>query len=132
MCLDIYNKKNLRKRFAWRDITCYKFLVRTDYVDYRTPYKNFKIEIGETYKSELVLTKYHEFYASVSQGIHSLETIKNVRAVIDGDFYESKATDFVIVKCIIPRFSRYYVGEFVNQKSFASDRLKYVEIIDSL
>jgi len=33
----------------------------------------------------------------------------------------------VVVRCIIPRGSRYYVGKFAGCKSYASNRLKYVE-----
>jgi len=34
------------------------------------------------------------------------------------------------IKCVIPKGSTYYVGTFDYWKSYASDKLTYVEIID--
>lgn len=34
----------------------------------------------------------------------------------------------VVTKCIIPKGSKYYIGEFNNTISYASDTLKYVQI----
>lgn len=81
-----------------------------------TPYRRFPIIIGETYDS--ILEKNPKY---INKGIHSFKNIKDAKN--DADLYN------VIVKCIIPKDSKYYKGIFNNVVSYASNKLKYVEII---
>lgn len=82
---------------------------------YATLYRRFPIEIGETYTSKL-----NKYGNVVGEGLHSFVNYKD--AINDGPG--------VVVKCIIPKGSNYYLGKFNNRDSYASDTLKYVEIID--
>lgn len=83
---------------------------------YLTPYQMVEIEIGKTYTSELEKIDY-----SVEKGLHSFEKIEDLK-----NLYGSDST----AKCIIPKGSTYYIGEFNGRISYASDKLTYVEIIE--
>lgn len=82
-----------------------------------TPYKKFPIIIGETYDS--ILEKNPKY--NINKGIHSFKNIKDAKN--NANLYS------VIVKCIIPKDSKYYKGIFNDVVSYASNKLKYVEII---
>ncbi len=84
--------------------------------DYITPYRETGVEIGETYKSSLVKNEDGE----VDYGLHSFENLEDAKRD-GGDTY---------VKCIIPKGSQYYIGKFGCSISYASDTLKYLEIIE--
>jgi hypothetical protein len=83
-----------------------------------TPFQNVEIEIGETYKSKLIRNG-----LSIEDGIHSVKSLKVAKRLTS--LYE---TTFV-AKCIIPKGSEYYIGNFNGYVSYASDTLKYVEIL---
>ena len=84
-----------------------------------TPYMGANIIIGETYKSKLVVED-----ANVENGLHSFHTVLATKS----DYFVND----VIVKCIIPKGSKYYKGKYGNYVSYASNTLKYVEIIERL
>lgn len=93
-----------------------------------TPYRNFKIEIGNTYTSKLIKSleineNDDRYHSSVGKGIHSF-------ALISGAHADKDTESDIIVKCIIPEGSQYYVGHFSNQEALASDTLTYLEIVD--
>ena len=80
-----------------------------------TPFQGAEVKLGETYHSEIV----KRFSYAVYEGLHSFKTLD----------YDQIDEDDIIVKCIIPKGSKYYVGEFDGTVSFASNKIKYVEII---
>jgi hypothetical protein len=95
------------------------------FLTFLTPYQNVEIKIGETYKSELI-----KYGLSIEEGIHSF---KSLEAAI---YYASLEEKRIVAKCIIPKGSEYYVGEYsvgiygyYSYISYASDTLKYVEIL---
>lgn len=116
MCLKL--KGFSIKRLALTDKICYKFLENDGKGGYETPYKYFDVVIGETYKSTLRRTVCNE----IEEGLHSFADYEDTK---------NKAYTFgcVVAKCVIPRGSWYYTGEFSGCKSYASSQLKYVEII---
>lgn len=85
---------------------------------YHTPYIKTIIELGKKYTSELYL---YEFLNLVEKGLHSFVQKPNIK---EGQY---------LVKCIIPKGSKYYKGIFeIDSYSFdsiASDKLKYIKII---
>ena len=85
---------------------------------YHTPYIKTIIELGKEYTSELYL---YEFLNIVEKGLHSFIQKLNIK---EGEY---------LVKCIIPKGSKYYKGIFeIDSYSFdsiASDKLKYIKII---
>lgn len=121
MCLQL--KKLAFKHFALTDVVVYKHLKCDRFVSdlLYTPYRFTSVSIGETYKSDLI--KEHN---SVDFGLHSFKHL--IDAVLDG---ESEGSH-VVVKCIIPRGSWYYKGIFFSKTSYASNRIKYVEIVKEI
>ena len=85
--------------------------------DYATPFQRAIVEIGETYHSALIKTG-----DRVEEGLHSYQKLGVVERFID-------ATT-IGVKCIIPKGSKYYVGTYGKDVSYASDKLIYVELIE--
>jgi hypothetical protein len=82
-----------------------------------TPYRDVEIKIGETYKSKLIKDD-----LLIKEGIHSFKSLK------DTNYFAIK--NKIVAKCIIPKGSEYYVGEYDDgHVSYASDTLKYVEIL---
>jgi hypothetical protein len=73
-----------------------------------TPYRNFAVEEGEIYNSVL-----RKVYDSIEEGLHT---------------FKSKPTSSIWAECIIPKGSKYYVGEFSIEVSYVSDTLKYIKI----
>ena len=82
--------------------------------EYHTAYRKFKVEIGNTYTSELIREEYE-----VSIGLHSFAKLKDCKNDGSG----------VYVRCIIPKGAKYYRGTFFGNSSYASDTLIYKEIV---
>ena len=80
-----------------------------------TPYREFPIEIGKTYDSELI--KKDEY---VHEGLHSYKNLDHAK-----NYYVK-----FYAECIIPKGSKYYEGKFVDNDAYASDKLTYVKIIE--
>jgi hypothetical protein len=83
-----------------------------------TPYQKVGIKIGETYKSKLIKDD-----LLIEEGIHSFESFKSA------NYFASFEEKKIVAKCIIPKGSEYYVGNFNGFVSYASDTLKYVEVL---
>jgi hypothetical protein len=83
-----------------------------------TPYQKVGIKIGETYKSKLVKND-----SLIEEGIHSFKSFKSA------NYFASFEEKKIVAKCIIPKGSEYYVGNFNGYVSYASDTLKYVEVL---
>lgn len=98
-----------------------KFELNIDFNDVNvqiaTPYQGSIINIGETYSSELKL----ENDSNVNIGLHSFAELESAK--------DDGCGDGIFAKCIIPKGAHYYEGIFCNRKSYASDRLTYVELI---
>lgn len=85
--------------------------------DYITPYYSMIIEFGILYESEI------EFEGNdVEKALHSFVNLN--------ECCFEKENNEIIVKCIIPKGSTYYIGEWNSHHSYASNQLKYLEIIE--
>lgn len=121
MCLNL--PTNYKPKIAKKAVKCYKVLRVLRDNSYETPYQEMKVEIGQAYTSELIIEGRQFIYV----GIHSF-TSKG-KAKLEYDFW--KFSGAVIVKCEIPKGSTYYRGTYEDENdSYASDSLKYVEIIE--
>lgn len=80
-----------------------------------TPYRNFPIEIGKTYESELIKKDKY-----ICEGLHSFKNLNDA----------AKSYVKIYAECIIPKGSKYYEGKFVDDDAYASDKLTYVKIIE--
>ena len=129
MCLNV--KKRSCVQTAKKDIVVYKHLSRVrlivdsirneDIVSYLTTYRRSEIVIGQTYTSVLEKSDYNK--VKVDFGLHSFAEKRP--CCIDGMTERAN----VVVRCTIPKGSKYYVGEFCCEKSYASNCLRYDEII---
>lgn len=81
-----------------------------------TPYKKAIVQIGKLYNSKLI--RIHDSNV-VNIDIHSFANYED--AINDGSGF--------IIKCVIPKGAKYYEGLFGEDLSYASNKIKYVEII---
>lgn len=109
-------------KITFKDIKCYKKLIIDSDGGFLTPYIYAKVEIGKKYKSKLRKCG----ISNVGEGLHSMDSLDSLKKIYT--FMYDK--DEVIVECIIPKFSIYYSGLFCNLKSYASNRLKYIRIVE--
>lgn len=84
------------------------------YEYFQTPYQNFRMEIGLTYTSELVLRDYN-----VENGLHSLGDKKDLKHY----------REYIFIECIIPKGAYYYKGTYDKFVSYASSELKVIRVI---
>ena len=132
MCLKLIN--GIEPQVATEDIVVYKFVESYPNSEkyqgkYFTPYRYCEVEIGNTYKSELLLAG--EIIPVISFGLHSFGDYENCRKI--ASYYPSDNYHEHIVKCVIPKGSKYYMGEFeTTPNCYASDCITYVEIIETL
>lgn len=141
MCLVLKSSLFKRtKRISLRDITCYKLVTLIPvYNDdkcfighlenqFKTLYQLATVELGKTYKSKLKYERPSYYCHVVEDGLHSYATYEDAHwASIRNPLM--RIPNPIVVKCIIPVGSWYYVGRFDLKKSYASSKLKYVEII---
>lgn len=132
MCLDL--KITATKRTAKKDITCYKYLVlkNENGVSYlQTPYRDCIVSIGEIYQSKLEINYYWNCGPTkeLNQGLHSFVNLEDARSSHPEYYYEKGENSVIYVKCIIPKGTKYYLGQFDGFPSMASEKLIYLEII---
>lgn len=120
MCLTI--KQNAKERIAKRDIIVYKWLEEDEILkSLRTPYRLQPIKIDKTYESDLLLLFNNNI---ITVGLHSFE--RKMDAVKD-IMMTAFGFNPIIVRCIIPKGSKYYKGVFYNKIACASNSIKYVK-----
>ena len=120
MCLRIV--KDEKPRIAKKDILCYKVISSCGDGTYQTYYQLTDVVIGETYKSKVIVRPNG---TTIGVGLHSYS---NKKALFQFN-YDLLSDPIRGVKCIIPKGSTYYVGDFCGDRSYASDQLTYVKII---
>lgn len=112
MCLISSRHEAVR---AARDITCYK-LVYPENMDhkFRSQFQEFPYELGRTYQEvwfrKVNLTRH------VYEGFHSYRTVKEA--------VSHSCPGMVMIKCVIPEGSWYYVSEENDQ--YCSDKIRPV------
>lgn len=123
MCL--YIEGNQQAEIATEDIICYKAITEKFDNKLCTFYRMTEIKIGNTYRSNFTFN----YLGEIEKGLHSLTTLEIAKEFIYDKLLIHKAH---IVKCIIPKGSEYYLGRFyVDKDSYASNKLKYVEIVET-
>lgn len=125
MCLENISELKIAKS----DLIRYKVVIPcNDY--FKTPYARMDIRLNTLYKSRLIVSlEYNKNI--VNEGIHTFKTLKEAKAELNTWSYPVDT----ILKCIIPKGSKYYDGKFrLNYKgdtvsSTASDKIIYKEVI---
>lgn len=133
MCLDC--KKKPRAQVAKRDITVWKHLIEVQTDKFVTSYKECPVAVDNAtvYESEIDLYKLpagDEW--RVEKALHSYSHIGPARN-------EARRYGEALVECVIPAGAVYYVGTFYTAylsktrkyRSIASDKLKYVRVIQN-
>lgn len=125
MCLNSAVRINTEK-----DIVCYKLFWQygnTLYSFYRnSPYKLNVTRSTRTKTPKLYCSNFNgeKTYCIQESAFHSFANYGDVK-----EFH--KGSSSVIVKCIIPKNSEYiYEGTYAGVKSYASQKLKPIEIIE--
>ena len=127
MCLDL--NKNYKLNTAKKDMVVFKHIRANEDGTFQTTYQDFPIVIGKTYSSLLTTVDYI-CISSCKIGLHSFKMLSSVKS--DCDVLSFKYGALVLVECIIPKGSHYYVGKFGCDISYASDTLKYVRIVGKI
>jgi hypothetical protein len=107
-------------KYSWKlDHNVSNIIINGIVVDcsYSTPYLNANVSLGEEYESTILIYK-----NTISKALHSFK-YKNDAMI---SCYDCGG---VTVECVIPKGSTYYVGEFNDKPSYASNKLKYIKII---
>jgi len=121
MCLGTRQK---RAKIAKADMIVYKHLKSIDNNNFLTSYRYSQVKIGQIYKSELDKP---DSDGNIEVGLHSFVNVNDAEMT-------AKYWCETLVKCVIPKGSRYYEGTFMffhgNEfLSIASDTLQYLEIL---
>jgi len=123
MCLE--NLTTKEPLIAKKDIVVYKYIIKVNQA-YLTYYRHKIIKIGKTYRSKLIKIQLLFTKGLINEGLHSMKYKKDA-------CYMAKDKLVTLVKCVIPKGSKYYEGSFnfrgESYKSLASNKLKYLEII---
>ena len=120
-------------KIAWKPITVYKVVYKW-FDQYKTLFAKADIDIRETYRESICSILRHrrclgkegnkKIY-SFSVGLHSSP---DKEASKDLAIYYSKLYPVRVIKCTIPRFSFYWVGD----GTIVSNKLKYENILHIL
>lgn len=142
MCLNI--KRNQKSEIAVEDIICYKIVEQQLKPDFRcrkamvgsdvynTPYQYVEVEIGCTYESLIEVENDFENYESkVEAGLHSFHNKMDCTQSALGIANRYSNTQW-LVKCCIPKGSKYYKGLFDESLSYASNKIIYLEIVEQI
>lgn len=98
-------------------------------ITYETTFRRYPVKIGNTYRSKLILQRGpwpNKYCNKVDIGLHSYKKFEDCKNDT------RKFSDLSIVECIIPAGSKYVVGIFDGFESIASNKIKYVKIIEHL
>lgn len=140
MCWTSYHNPEIHK--AEKDISCYKIVNRNLTSFY---YTDFPYKLNEIHITELDAPKFNTFNFIISKGFHSyspnqckieyykrknkpglyigsIYTIYSKKAILDS----LPANDTVILECVIPKDSLYYINE---HGEIVSNRIKPLKVI---
>ena len=128
MCLTTFTKYSSK---ATKDIVCYKYLIkRTGSNHLESPYTYFHWDIGKEYTADRSAPRlvpgnikdgYFHSYEYKEAAEYRAEEYRHARYGI---------AEYRIVKCIIPKGSRYYKGIHTGgEDGYASKKIKIVEVL---
>lgn len=125
MCLNV-TAENTYASKAKETIVCYKVLKCKEMPDGKTAllswFRDFPYELGKTYTEDKFVD--HELFG-VEVGFHSYAEEKSAKA--DASIYNWGSHD-VIVRCEIPKGTKYFTGRYSIWKSYCSKSIKLTGI----
>lgn len=137
MCL--YLKENKKPFIANEDIVCYKVVFKGAN-QYRSPYTCTLYKLNTIMNDSVRITKQKTQYYngettwSISAGgFHVYPTLNEAKTHIFKEYEilkekgKAELYNFTILKCIIPKDTKYYIGTFSGMKSYCSKSLKIID-----
>ena len=133
-----------KTKVAKKDIVCYKILTERRGLIlsfYRTPFTSNPITLGDYVEAKgdkdiVNILPTDGYNCEVSEGfIHTFKYRKDAVRIATNECRDGYYIDNpVIVKCIIPKGTRYYAGVFENTflPSYATEALQYGTKVDSV
>jgi hypothetical protein len=134
MCLRIFS--NREALIADNDIECYKIVVKNKKVfskKYFTLARLVNIKLGDEYTSDIEFDTITKFFPrtgrsvtkiTIEKGLHSFTNLRDAKSFCQTQLLD-ESYNYYIVKCIIPKNSKYYIGIFENKECYASNNIKY-------
>lgn len=131
MCLNTFQSEPYT---AEGDITVYKVarMYRGGAYNetrYIAPFRGSRYKLNELMISELFMVRRHDPLApnGVEDGLHCLLTKKDAFRLARKLRWEYRnsvwKSEYVVLECVIPKLSKYYVGRFNDMRGTASDHL---------
>jgi hypothetical protein len=125
MCLYTNEEKPVT---ATEDIVCYKVTRREKDEEMVSLYMYSPIKMNQVMTAPKFQTE-PRYYGKIEYGFHSF-------AELDAALYEmadrivARHEEFFVIECRIPKGSRFWTGEFSRAKSYVSNKIEYVKIIE--
>lgn len=138
MCLRILS--NSEALISENDIECYKIVLKNKNIFFKKYYtlaRLIHIKLGKEYTSDFEFgteTKFipragHSFTKrTIEKGLHSFTNLREAKSFCQTELLDN-SYHYYIVKCIIPKKSKYYFGRFGDREGYASNCIKYTEEI---
>lgn len=123
MCLNLNNTYAKRLR-CWRPfgMTVYKYVLMTGGGCMITPFFGMGVKPGMLARSVLRVKA-----ACVHEGLHSYARLEDAKQHAVDRFYR-----IALVECRIPFGAKYYAGTTMSRDGYASNRLRYVKIVETI
>ena len=132
MCLKL-KEGNTKLIVADKDIVCYKILLQYPDGTYHSPYQRLPYELNKLMCDSVNVWKYRsdKTWNVGAGGFHTFAKFDEVKKAFDENFSDGLYPGFnpVIVKCFIPKGTKYYYGSFSflfcaeKYESYASKKL---------
>jgi len=126
MCLTLKNPTTkltieeaikLHKKVATKNITVYKVLGIVGN-GYQTPYQNYPMDLNTHYynvgKNKFTFDLSY-YKLNVNQGLHAYTSLAKAKLKAMSGYLKCWWPDRVIVKCIIPKKSVYFINEYKHE-----------------
>jgi len=129
MCLYTNEEKPVT---ATEDIVCYKVTRKKKDEEMvslymRSPVKMNQVMTAPKFQAE------PSYYGKIDYGFHSFAELDAALCEISGRIitrYITRYEEFFVIECRIPKGSRFWTGEFSEAKSYVSNKIEYVKIIE--
>ena len=119
-------------KIAWKPIIVYKELMQINCsfcTKFETPYQNKDITLNKPIKNKINILMGIFSNIIEGEGVHAYTKFKKALATVikDNSLIWNSKNVFVICKCIVPRFSLYYLD---YNGEIASNKLIPIEIVN--
>lgn len=125
MCL--YTEEE-RPVTATEDIVCYKVTRREKNEEMMSLYMYSPIKMNQVMTAPKFQAE-PSYYGKIDYGFHSFAELDAALCEISERII-TRYEEFFVIECRIPKGSRFWTGEFSRAKSYVSNKIEYVKIIE--